>query len=69
MSVNITCLMSFFASAVLESDRWDLCEEDSHCLCGKWSTTEPLCAPPNVVETYCGLDHNNASLVKTNFIR
>ena len=70
MTVNITCLMTFFASTMLGQDRWDLCEEDPHCLCGKSGLTDPLCAPPDVVETYCGDNsNNNASRViqKNNF--
>jgi hypothetical protein len=66
MAVNITCLMTFFASTILGTDKWDLCEEDPHCLCGKSGLTDPLCAPPDVVETYCGLD-NTQSLVRKIF--
>ena len=66
MAINITCLMTFFASTTLSQDRWDLCEEDPHCLCGKSGLTDPMCAPPDVVETYCGENNTTSRVIQKN---
>ena len=65
-TINVTCLMTFFSSAIIAGDKWDLCEEDPHCLCGKWGMQEPLCAPPDVVESVCGMV--DGKMVGTYFI-
>ena len=54
MSANVSCLMSLFASSIIATERWQVCEDDPNCLCGQWGEVDPLCAPPHIVEEYCG---------------
>jgi hypothetical protein len=56
IAINATCLLSFFSTTIISSEpRWELCEDDPHCLCGSWGHVAPLCAPPDIAQKYCSI--------------